>query len=85
MDKKALAFAEDAVAAIGERDGPRARTCIAQACELEPAMNRLADTVYLACSELETKGEVSTATWNILGESVGTGELFGVVEAHRTS
>lgn len=85
MDQRALAFAEAAVAAIGEKDGPLARTCIAQACEIEPAMDRLADAVYLACSELDTRGDVSTATWNILGESVGSGELLGVVEAHRTS
>jgi hypothetical protein len=85
MDQKALAFAEDAIAAIGERDAPRARTCVAQACEVDHSMDRLADAVYLACSELETKGEVSTATWNTLGDAVGSGELLDVVEAHRTS
>jgi hypothetical protein len=45
-------------------------------------MNRLADAVYLACSELESKGEVSTSAWNILGDSVAS-ELRGVVEAYR--
>ncbi len=82
MDKKALAFAEDAIAAIGERDPALARTCVAQACEIEPGMNRLADAVYLACSELESKGEVSTSAWNILGDSVES-DLRGVVEAYR--
>lgn len=85
MDSRARAFAEDAIAAIAEKDEPRARTCVALACEIEPIMNRLADAVYLACSELEQKGEVSTSTWDTLGEAIGSGELIGVVEAHRTS
>lgn len=82
MDKRALAFAEDAIAAIGERDAPLARTCVAQACEIEPGMNRVADAVHLACSELESRGEVSTSTWNTLGDSVGS-DLLAVVEAYR--
>jgi hypothetical protein len=85
MDKKAFAFAGDAIAALGEGDGPLARTCVSLACELDPAMNHLADAVFLACSELDSKGEVSTSTWDSLGEALGTGELIGIVEAHRTS
>lgn len=84
MDKKAVAFAEEAIVAIGEKDVPTARTSISQACEIDNVMNRLADAVYLACAELESKGEVSTATWNTLGDAVGSTELLAVVEAYRT-
>lgn len=84
MDKKALSFAEDAIAALGEKDAPLARTCVALACEVDMGMNRLADAVYLACAELEENREVSTATWNILVDSVPSGELLGVVESYRS-
>lgn len=83
MDKKALSFATDAIAALGEKDAPLARTYVAMACEVDPGMNRLADAVYLACAEIEEKRDVSTATWNVLVDSVPSGELLGVVETYR--
>ncbi len=83
MDSKARAFAEDAITAIGGRDAPTARTCIAQACEVDRSLASLADAIYLACSELESDGSVSTATWNTLGDAVGPGPLLAVVEANR--
>lgn len=85
MDPKATAFASEAIAAVGRGDAPSARTSIAQACDVDRSMHRLADAVHLACSEIEARGEVSTAAWNTLGDAVGSGELYAVVEASRTS
>jgi hypothetical protein len=84
MDKKALAFAEDAIAAVGEGDAAMARTCVAQACEVDTTLSAFADAVYLACSEIENDGSVSTSTWNIIGDAVGPGTLSFAVEAHRS-
>lgn len=85
MDQRAVAFASEAIASVGRRDAPGARTAIAQACEVERSLDRLADAVYLACSELDRDGTVSDAAWNTLGDAVGSGELLAVVEACRTS
>ncbi len=85
MDPKASAFAEDSITAIGTGDVAMARTCIAQACEVDPALAPMADAVYLACSELEGDGKVSIAAWDALGDAVGPGPLQAVVEANRTS
>jgi hypothetical protein len=84
MDPKATSFAEQAIVALGEGDVPSARMCIAQACEFDRNLNQLADAIYLACSELEDDGEVSTSTWNTLGDAVGPTSLLAVVEACRT-
>lgn len=83
MDKKALAFAEDAIFAVGESDAAMARTCIAQACEVDPTLAAIADAIYLACSELENGGSVTISTWNTIGDAVGPGELSAVVESNR--
>jgi len=83
MDKKALVFAEDAILAVGEGDAAMARTCIAQACEVDNSLSAIADAIYLACSELENGGSVSTSTWNTIGDAVGPGPLSGVVESNR--
>ncbi|REK21227.1 MAG: hypothetical protein DWQ40_04465 [Actinobacteria bacterium] len=85
MDPKATAFASEAISSVGRGDVPSARTSIAQACDIDRAFFRLADAIYLACSELERDGEVTTATWNTLGDAVGSGELLAVVEASRTA
>jgi hypothetical protein len=85
MDPKARAFAEDSITAIGTGDVAMARTCIAQACDVDPALAPMADAVYLACSELEGDGKVSIAAWDALGDAVGPGPLQAVVEANRTS
>lgn len=85
MDMKARAFAEDSITAIGTGDVAMARTCIAQACEVDPSLAPIADAVYLACSELEGDGKVSVAAWDTLGDAVGPGPLQAVVEANRTS
>lgn len=83
MDSRALAFAEEAITALGGSDVATARTSIAQACEVDRSLAALADAVYLACAELESDGNVSTATWNTLGDAVGPGPLLAVVEANR--
>lgn len=85
MDEKALAFAQDSIAALGEGDVATARTFIAQACEVDPSLNRLADAVYLACAELESDGVVSVSTWNTLGDAVGSSVLLAVVESSRSA
>jgi chitodextrinase len=83
MDEKARAFSEEAILALASNDVGSARTFIAQACEADPGLARLADAVYLACAELESDGVVSTATWNTLGDAVGPGPLLEVVESNR--
>lgn len=85
MDARAVGFASEAVYAVGRGDVPTSRTAIAQACDIDRSFHRLADAVYLACSELEKDGEVSTATWDTLGDAVGNGELLAVVEASRNA
>lgn len=84
MDPKVRSFAVEAIMAIGQGDVPMARTCIAQACDIDRSLFRLADAVYLACAELERDGEVSTAAWNNLADAVESGELLAVVEGSRT-
>lgn len=83
MDPKARAFSEEAILALAGGDVGSARTFIAQACEVDQGLARLADAVYLACAELESEGSISMATWNTLGDAVGPGHLLDVVEANR--
>ena len=84
MDSKAVAFAEEAIRAIGRLDVPGARTAIAQAFDVDHKIGYLADAVYLACSEIEDSGEVSTSTWNTLADAVDSPALLAEVEANRT-
>lgn len=84
MASNESAFAAEAIRALGRRDVPSARTFIAQAFEADHKLGPLADAVFLACSEIEEKGEVSTGAWNTLGDAVGSSELFAVVEASRS-
>jgi hypothetical protein len=44
----------------------------------------LADAVYLACAEIESGDEVSTAAWNTLADAVDSPDLIAVVEACRS-
>lgn len=85
MDQKAQAFAEEAIRAIGRLDAPLARTSITQAYDLDHSLDALADTVHLACAEIEEEGRVSTSSWNTLADAIGSGQLLGVVESSRTS
>ncbi len=85
MDQKAHAFAEEAIRAIGRLDAPLARTSITQAYDLDHSLGALADTVYLACAEIEEHGRVSTSSWNTLADAIGSGRLLGVVESSRTA
>ncbi|MEA1904225.1 MAG: hypothetical protein U9N56_11965 [Actinomycetota bacterium] len=84
MDAKAQAFAEEGIRAVGRRDASLARTFIAQAYEADHKVGPLADAVYLACSEIEEEGRVSTATWNTLADAVDSAELYAAVEASRS-
>ena len=84
MEEKAEAFASEAIRAVGRSDAGLARTSIAQAFEFDQTLGPLADTVYLACAEIDEDGGVSTATWNTLGDAVDSAELFAVVEEVRT-
>ena len=84
VDQKAEAFAEEAIRALGRRDVPLARTSVALAFEVDHKIGPLADSVYLACAEIEGDGGVSGSTWNTLADSVDSAELFAVVEASRS-
>ena len=84
VDPKAESHASEAIHSLARGDVPSARTAIAQACEIDRAFNRLADAVYLACAEIEADGEVTTSTWNTLGDAVGSGELLAIVESSRS-
>jgi hypothetical protein len=84
MDAKAKAFAEEAIRAVGRADAPVARTFISQAVEVDHHLGALADTIYLACAEIDADGSVSTSTWNTLADAVDSAELRAVVEGSRT-
>lgn len=85
MDSRATAFAEEAILAVGRSDVSTARMSIAQAFEADHSIGYLADAIYLACSEIEEDGDVSTAGWNTLADAVDSHELLSVVEACRTN
>ncbi|HJS71512.1 MAG TPA: hypothetical protein VJ858_02210 [Acidimicrobiia bacterium] len=84
MEQKAKIFAEEAIRALGRLDVALARTSIAQAYDADHHLGPLADTVYLACAEIEEERGVSTATWNTLADAVDSPHLLAVVEASRT-
>ena len=84
MDPKVRSYVAESIMAIGQGDVPTARTCIAQACDIDPSLFRLADAVHLACAEFESEGVVSIAAWNTLADAVDSGELREVVESSRT-
>lgn len=83
MDAKARALAEEAIRALGRADAASARTFVEEAVAVDGKLGALADTVHLACSEIETDGEVSTATWNALADVVASDGLLAIVEASR--
>lgn len=83
MEAKARAYAEEAIRAVGQHDVPLARTSIAQAYEADHKIGPLIDVVYLACAEIESDGEVGTATWDTLADAVAGSELLAVVEDAR--
>lgn len=84
MDKRAEGAAEEAIRALARGDVAMARTSVAQAYDHDHKLGALADAVYLACAQIEEEGKVTTATWNILADAVGSGDLLAVVEASRT-
>ncbi len=83
MDSKARTAAEEAIRSLGRGDVPSARTAIAEAYDLDHTLSGLADTVYLACAEIEADGSVTNATWNTLADAVAHDELLAVVEQCR--
>ena len=83
MDQKASTLAEEGIRALGRGDASLARTFISQAFEVDQKIAPLADTVYLACAELDEDGGVTTATWNTLADAVDSAELYAAVEASR--
>jgi hypothetical protein len=84
MDSKAQAFAEEAIRAVARDDVDGARSAVAAAYDADHTIGALADAIYLACSQIEEEGAVSTATWNTLADAVAPGPLVAVVEANRT-
>lgn len=83
MEARARVHAAEAIRAIGERDVPLARTCIAQAFNADHKLAPLVDAIYLACAQLEEDGEVGTATWDTLADAVAGSDLLAVVEDAR--
>ena len=84
MEARARSAAEEAIRALGRDDPASARTFIAEAAALSPDLAPLADIVNLACAELEADGEVTTATWNALADTVAAEGMLAVVEGVRT-
>jgi hypothetical protein len=84
MEAKARAFAEEAIRAVGRHDAPAARTFISMAFEADHRLGSLADTISLACAEIDSEGAVSTATWNTLADAVDSADLVAVVEGSRS-
>lgn len=85
LQRQALAAAEQAIEALGRRDPSGARMAVAVTVERDQMgmFSRFADAVYLAASELEHDGELSSSTWNHLADAVGPGPLQGLVEQAR--
>ncbi len=83
MDSKAEAFAEEAIRAVARDDVDGARSAVAAAYDVDHSIGPLADAIYLACSQIEEDGTVTTATWNTLADAVAPGPLLAVVEANR--
>lgn len=84
LESPAESFAFEAITALARGDVPSARTSIAQACDIDKKLFRLADAVYLACAEIEEHGKVTTSAWNALGDAVETEELLAAVESYRS-
>jgi hypothetical protein len=87
LQRQALSAAERAIEALGRKDPGAARMAVATAVERDQAglFASLADAVHMAASELENRGELSEATWNVLADAVGPGPLQGLVESLRGS
>lgn len=84
MEDQAKSFAEEAILALGRLDVTTARLSISQAITVDHKIGALADTVYLACAEIEEDNRVSTSTWNTLADAVDSPDLLAVVENTRT-
>jgi hypothetical protein len=84
MEAKAMAFAEEAIRAVGRHDVAGARIAVIQAYDLDHSVGALVDAVHLACAEIEEDGGVSTSTWNGLADAVSSDALVAVVESSRT-
>ena len=84
MDHKAQLYAEEAIRAVGRLDVATARSAIAEAFDVDHKIGALADAIYLACAEIESKDEVTTAAWNTLADAVDSPDLISVVEGCRT-
>ena len=85
MDSKARSAAEEAIRSLGRGEVSGARTAIAEAYDLDHSLAALADVVYLACSEIEDKDRVRTATWNTIADAVAHDTLLAVVEECRSA
>jgi hypothetical protein len=83
MDERVTAPAEEAIQAIGRGDVAAARTAVNTAYGHDHNLGAFVDAVYLACSEIEEDGRVSTSAWNGLADSVPSGSLRAVVESNR--
>lgn len=85
LQRQALNAAERAIEALGRKDPAAARMAISTAVDRDQVglFTALADAVHLAASQLESKGELTDATWNTLADAVGPGPLQGLVEAAR--
>lgn len=73
---------EEAVAALGRGDPDTARAAIARAAVTDASIGPIAHAVILACEEIESDGEVSPSTWNVVADACPP-ELMPVVEASR--
>ncbi len=84
LQNKALAAAEEAIAALGRGDVALARMAVAAAVDIDQvgAFGRLADSVYLIASQLED-GEVEPGAWDQLADAVDEPRLLAMVEAAR--
>ena len=45
-------------------------SAVAAAYDVDHSLGALADAIYLACSQIEEEGTVSTSTWNTLADAV---------------
>jgi hypothetical protein len=75
--RRALSAAEQALRALTDGDGERARRAAAEALQLDTigAYRSLSGAVGVAADELDETGAVSPATWGVIARALGPGPL----------
>lgn len=77
-----LVHLREAVFSLSRGDAAGARSEMAVAAAADPALRGVADTVALACAQLDADGTIEASTWDALADSSPL-ELRDIVESMR--